>query len=83
MVIYKRSREFELGTTANNSSKWRERATATLPPLFTICMLYNVFNKWNCFVYLVKTSHYYPTKILEGDRSYLMEMTTKYRSNKP
>ena len=51
--------------------------------LFTICMLYNVFNKWNCFVYLVKTSHCYPTKILEGDRSYLMEMTAKYRSNKP
>ena len=79
MVIYKRSGGFELGTTANNSSKWPERATATLP----LFMFYKVFNKWNCFVYLVKTLHYYPTKILEGDRSYLMEMTTKYRSNKP
>ena len=43
LVIYKRSRGFELGTTANNSSKWRERASgtghsATLPPLFTIRM---------------------------------------------
>ena len=52
MVIYERSRGFELGTTANKSSKWRERASGTpdcesnelvTRPRYRLCLQYVCF----------------------------------------
>ena len=52
MVVYKRSGGFELGTTANKSSKWRERALGTpdgesnelaTRPRYLLCLQYVCF----------------------------------------